>query len=260
MRNNLKRELAVCGYRAAKSLADTHPERINRLFLREDQLRSFAPVCKALAERKRPYKICVDAELERLCKTGRHQGVVAMMEEPTVEPLGEADIACWSQEGKTGIILHDPGNDHILGAVARSAAFFGAQYLVLPERDAQARLTTEAYRMAQGGMEYVCFRKGGSAAAILRRLSRRTLTIGFAVRARLRIGDLDALIGERAAALAITRPGIALALGNEENGLPPEALDLCDVLVRIPGTGFIESLNAAHAATALLHRLYDFRL
>jgi TrmH RNA methyltransferase len=248
-------ELAVCGFNAAAALGELHPEKINRLFLREDRLKQFSTVCKNLAERKRPYKICGDEELERICKSIRHQGVVAMIEEPAVEDVSRDDIDFWSAEGKTGLILHSVGNDHNLGAMVRSAAFFDAHFVILSEADEEARLTTGAYRVAEGGMEHVTFRKVRDTAAVLKRLAPSVITVGAAPRARLRLRDLDAVIREKAAGRA--RPGIAVVVGNEETGLPRNVEEHCDALVRIPGTGCIDSLNVAQAATLFLHELYE---
>jgi TrmH RNA methyltransferase len=50
---------------------------------------------------------------------------------------------------------------------------------------------------------------------------------------------------------------VAVVLGNEETGLPPEVRESCRVLLRIPGTGNIESLNVAQAATLFLHELFE---
>ncbi|MDR2759607.1 MAG: RNA methyltransferase [Spirochaetaceae bacterium] len=268
MRNKLTNELAVCGFNAAAALGEYHPEKINRLFLREDRLKQFTRVCKNLAERKRPYKLCEDEELERICKSPRHQGVVAMIEEPVVEPAGKADIERWAGEGKTGLVLHSVGNDHNLGAMVRSAAFFDAPFIILSEGDDEARLTTSAYRVAEGGMEQVIFRQTGDTGAFIKSLSRSVITIGADMRARLRIRDLGVIIRERAGLLRdspagkgtageYVRPGIALVVGNEETGLPPEVKERCSALVRIPGTGMIESLNVAQAATLFLHEIYE---
>jgi TrmH RNA methyltransferase len=263
MRNNLTRELAVCGFNAVAALGELHPEKINRLFLREDRLKQFSQVCKNLAERKRPYKICSDEELERICKSIRHQGIVAMIEEPVVEDVSRADIEEWAAEGKVGLVLHSVGNDHNLGAMVRSAAFFDACFVVISEEDKEARLTTSAYRVAEGGMEQVTFRKVRDTAVLLKRLAPSVITVGTAPRARLRIRDLDAVIREKTAARqgralsGPARPGIAVVMGSEETGLPPEVAERCTVLVRIPGTGNIESLNAAQAAAILLHELYE---
>jgi TrmH RNA methyltransferase len=274
MRNRLTDELAVCGFHAALAIGTHHPEKINRLFLREDRLPAFTKVCKNLADRKRPYKICGDEELERICKSPRHQGVVAMIEAPVVERLTEADLYRWAAEGKTGLVLHEVGNDHNLGAIARSAAFFDCYFIVLSEGDSEARLTTSAYRVAEGGIEQVEFRRVRSTAAFIRDASACLVTIGADARARLRIGDLGGIIEDRRKGLkppqaagedavghdrrpAGSRPGIALVLGNEETGLPREVKDACSVLARIPGTGTIDSLNVAQAAGLFLHEIYE---
>jgi TrmH RNA methyltransferase len=258
VRNRLTNELAVCGINAASALGEFHPESINRLFLREDRIKTFFKLCKYLAEKKYPYKLCDDEELERLCKSNRHQGVVAMIEEPVVPAAAEADLDLWAAEGKTGLILHAVGNDHNLGAMVRAAAFFEAPLVILSGEDQEARLTTSAYRVAEGGMEHVSFRSVRSTAAFLRAASKRIVTVGADPRARLRIRDLGSIIEDRAAALGVKgRPGIALVVGNEETGLPAEVKEQCSVLARIPGTGNIESLNVAQAAALFLHEFFE---
>ena len=275
MRNRLTDELAVCGFNTVVAAAEYHPDNINRLFLREDRLKSFTGICKKLAERKRPYKLCEDEELERISKTSHHQGVVAMVYAPVVDPLSRDDLDEWAGKGKTGLLLHSAGNDHNLGAIIRSAAFFDAPFIVLEEEESEAMLTTSAYRVAEGGMEHVTVRKVRSFASFLRDASRLLVTIGADVRARQRIQDIPEIIrsenkrletaaiaarnqGKRARSISAgtSRPGIALVLGNEETGLPQEVKENCTVLVRIPGTGLMESLNVAQAATLFLHEFF----
>ena len=260
MRNKLTDELAVCGLNAVIAVAENHPEQINRLFIREERMKSFAKICKNLAERKRPYKICEDEELERICKSTHHQGVVAMILLPEVEALSREDLEEWSREGKTGLVLHSVGNDHNLGAMVRSAAFFDVKYIVISEGDPEAKLSTSAYRTAEGGMEHVTVRSVRNTAAFLRDASRLLLTIGTDIRARQRIGDLSRIVGERQKAGRKTeapRPGIALVLGNEETGLPEEVKDACAFLLRIPGTGLMQSLNVTQAATLFMQRIFE---
>jgi TrmH RNA methyltransferase len=262
MRNKLTKELAVCGFNAAAALGEHHPDSINRLFLREDRFPLFTRVCKNLAERKRPYKICQDDELERICKSPRHQGVVAMIEEPAVEPVSKDDLELWAREGKTGLVLHSVGNDHNLGAMVRAAAFFDVFFVVISDADSEARLTTSAYRVAEGGMEHVTFRKVRDTAAFIKGASKHLVAIGTDIRARWRIRDLGTIIQGKAGSLkagfpASGRPGIALVVGNEETGLPQDVQIHCSALVRIPGTGAVESLNVAQAASIFLHELYE---
>jgi TrmH RNA methyltransferase len=254
VRNKLTRELAVCGWNAVTALGETHPEMVRRLFLREDRLPPLTGLCKHLAEWKRPYKICDDEELERVCKSSRHQGVAAMIEEPEVEPINQEDLDGWAREGKTGLILFSVGNDHNLGAIVRSAAFFDTPLVVLSDTDEAAQLTTSAYRVAEGGMEHVAFRRLRNAPAFLKSAAQSLHIIGADHRARLRIRDLKTVVGKNAAG---GRPGIVLVVGNEETGLPPEIKEHCTSLVRIPGSGVMESLNVAQAATLFLHELYE---
>jgi TrmH RNA methyltransferase len=260
MRNKLTDELAVCGFNAVKAVAEYHGETINRLFLREDRLKSFTKICKSLAEQKRPYKICEDEELERLCKTTHHQGVVAMIEAPVMLPLSREDLEAWAEGGKTGLVLHSVGNDHNLGAIVRSAAFFDAAFVVISEGDSGAQLSTSAYRVAEGGMEHVTLRSIHNTSAFLKDASRALVTIGAEGRSRQRLCDIAKLVEEKAELLKTPtkgRPGIAVVLGNEETGLPKEVKEKCAALMRIPGTGLMESLNVAQAATLFLYAIFE---
>ena len=272
MRNKLTDELAVCGLNAVIAAAENNPEQINRLFLREDRLKLLTGICKNLAERKRPYKICEDEELEKICKTNHHQGVVAMIHLPALEALSRQDLEEWSNEGKAGLVLHSVGNDHNLGAMVRSAAFFDTKYIVVSETErspteqrpterssegGETWLSTSAYRIAEGGMEYVTVRTVRNTAAFLRDASRSLITIGTDVRARQRIGDLPRIVEERQKENGGSRPGIAVVLGNEETGLPKEVKDACSVLMRIPGTGLMDSLNVAQTATLFMQKIFE---
>jgi TrmH RNA methyltransferase len=266
MRNRFTDELAICGLNAVIAKAEYHPDQINRLFLREDRMKQFSKICKSLAERKRPYKICEDEELEKICKSNHHQGVVAMILLPEVEPLSREDLEEWALEGRTGFVLHSVGNDHNLGAIVRSAAFFDVKYIVISEGDPEAGLTTSAYRVAEGGMEHVTVRTIRNTAAFLRDASRHLFVAGADTRARRRIGDLPLLVGESqkkghrgigGPKTEAGRPGIAVVLGNEETGLPDEVKDACSALIRIPGTGLMDSLNVAQAATLFMQKIFE---
>ena len=261
MRNKLTDELAVCGLNAIRALSDVNPGKINRLFLREDRLPLFTKLCKSLAERKRPYKICENDELEKICKTSHHQGIVAMIYDPVIEGATPEDIDKWAAERKTGLLLYNIGNDHNLGAIVRSAAFFDASPVVITEQIAAEgepkpkSLTTAAYRAAEGGMEYVEFLSVRRSEAFLKSASGNLFIIGADPRSRIRIRDIPQIIKNQ----KTKTQGIVLVIGNEETGLSEEVKEQCSVLARIPGTGVIESLNAAQAATLFLQELYERR-
>lgn len=247
MKNKLTRELAVCGIAAVRALLDRHPERVRRFFFDPGLLPEFRPVLRGLAERKALYRMVGPEELERLAGTVHHQGAAAMIETPVVPDLDAATASGWAGRGERILVLDGLGNDHNLGAVVRSAAFFGIRNLVLAGPAGSNLVTTSAYRVAEGGMELVSLYRVADAGE-LSRLAGPSLTIlGADHRGSASAREaLTSLTPDRAA---------ALVLGNEETGLSSASRAACSALVRIPGTGDLESLNVAQSAAVLLYEL-----
>jgi len=248
MKNKQHRELAVCGFEAVLALAERHPEKIQRLFFTQDRARFFGPICKTLAADHRLYRVVEsELELEKLSQSVHHQGVVAMIVEPDPPRLDAATLRSWQSSGARALVLDRVGNANNLGAIVRSAAFFGVSRVVISDDDDQAEISTSSYRVAQGGMEFVEVWRVPSAAWLIAETAGRMTRIGADHRARNRIGDLRTLVR--------SDEGVLIVMGNEETGLSPDVKASCDHLVRIPGTGDVESLNVAQAATLFLYEL-----
>jgi TrmH RNA methyltransferase len=248
MKNKQLRELSVCGFEAVRALAENHPERIQRLFFTQDRARFFGPVCKTLAAAKRVYRVVEsDAELEKLSQSVHHQGVVAMIAEPGVHRLDLATLKSWQTSRERVLLLDRVGNANNLGAIIRSAAFFGIRNIVISDDDEQAQITTSAYRVAQGGLEFVEIFGVSSASELVRESEGILVRIGADHRASNQLSGLPSLAGPA--------QGVLIVMGNEETGLSPDVKSACDHLVRIPGSGDIESLNVAQAATLFLYAL-----
>ena len=143
------------------------------------------------------------------------------------------------------LILDRIGNPHNLGAIARSAAFFGIPRMMIARHPQQAQPTDAAYRVAEGGLEHVQIFEVASLPPIVKQLRERFLVVGAAVRGGK---NLETTRPPRAPG----RPTVLL-LGNEETGLEPKLQSLCELFVRIPGGGAVESLNVSAAAAILLH-------
>ncbi|MDR0315530.1 MAG: RNA methyltransferase, partial [Treponema sp.] len=94
-------------------------------------------------------------------------------------------------------------------------------------------------------------------AAFLKDASKKIITIGTDTRARRRINDINSILQDSKLRPANGRPGVVLVLGNEESGLPQDVKDQCSCLLRIPGTGNIQSLNVSQAAALFLHKIYE---
>ena len=142
------------------------------------------------------------------------------------------------------VVLDRVSNPHNLGAIARSAAFFGAGGLLFHEVPGQAWPSDAAYRTAEGGLEYLELHKTRNLPKALEALEPHYRTVA-ATLAR------DAMPLQ---SLPRDRP-IALVLGNEEVGVSVAAAEACRRRVRILGAGPVQSLNVAQAAAVLLAAL-----
>ncbi|NMA56755.1 MAG: RNA methyltransferase, partial [Treponema sp.] len=155
MKQKSKKNLAVCGYKAVKTLANTSPEKILRFYYTKERSSEFGMLCKKLAENKIPYNQVENNELEKLSKSLHHQGLVAFIAEPEIEQLSKEKVLEFMRNKEKLVFLDLVGNSNNFGAIIRSAAFFGIRHIIIPENEKQASIATSTYRVAQGGMEFV---------------------------------------------------------------------------------------------------------
>lgn len=254
MKNTQKNELAVCGREAVKALADKNPDKVKRLYFTQERMNEFGDLCKILAKRKAPYNKVSDDELLKICGSVHHQGVVAMIEQPEIEPLNSEITDEWLHNKQSVLLLDRVGNANNLGAIVRSAAFFGCKNIIIPLDEAQSSITTSSYRVAQGGMEFVKVFSVKSIPNLLKALKGKMMRFGTAVDAKQTVGKIRELAG--------TKPAL-IVLGNEEHGISKEVRENCDELIIIPASfdglsgekQSIESLNVAQAAAIVLYEM-----
>jgi 23S rRNA (guanosine2251-2'-O)-methyltransferase len=136
--------------------------------------------------------------------------------------------------------LQDP---HNVGAIFRTAAFFGVEGILMTQ-ERSAPLTATVYDVACGGLERVPF-------SIQPNLQR-----GFdkAKEAGLWILGASEHATDTIGKVARDRPWL-LVIGNEEKGMRRLTEESCDVLCRIPARGKVTSLNASVASSILIHAL-----
>jgi len=243
-RKELRALLRVAGLPAVTALFATSPQRVERLFFDERLKPLVGNFCTELARARKPYRLVGPEELERVAGTVLHGGVVAIAAPRPMRDFDPADAAAWAQGRNPLLLLDGVGNPHNLGAIARTAAFFGVPSMGLSDHPAQALPSDASYRVAEGGLEYVeLFRIKGIASA-LGRLREHYCVIGAAPGRGATIGSLH----------RTGRP-IALVLGNEERGLPSATLEACEKIVGIPGSGRVQSLNVAASAAVLIYAL-----
>jgi 23S rRNA (guanosine2251-2'-O)-methyltransferase len=137
--------------------------------------------------------------------------------------------------------ISDPRN---LGAIVRSAAFFGVSKILVPERR-QTLLTQAAVSTAQGGFALTDLYLIVNLARSLERLK----DLGFWI-----IGA--DMAGSSAKSVVGKFERQVLVLGSEGDGLGRNIKEKCDILVKIQGASkSLESLNVSVAGGILLHEL-----
>jgi RNA methyltransferase, TrmH family len=185
---------------------------------------------------------CVDmgeAELDRFAGGAHHEGLC--IETLPRHWLSTQDLTRLLLESRgVAIALDRIRNPYNVGAVLRSAAFFGLEAAVLGAPAPHPGLAPTAVRVAEGGVEHLGLARTTDLAATLARLRARGIRVVGA--------DVQTAAG---GPVAHARP-VVLVIGNEREGLDARVRAQCDALVCIPGRGAMESLNVAVAAGILL--------
>jgi TrmH RNA methyltransferase len=239
------RQVNVCGFKSVAATFARRPKCVQRLFFDAKTAPQTADFCRWLAQERRIYRQVEPAELERIAATIHHGGIVAVTERPPLHAPKFKDLADWQRAGEPLLILDRIGNPHNLGAIARTAAFFGINRILIQRHPLQAQPTDAAYRVAEGGLEHVYLYEVTALVPFIKQLHGHFLIVGTSVHSGK---GLDTAKPPRAPG----RP-VALLLGNEETGLDPRLAGQCELLVRIPGGGAVESLNVSAAAAILLN-------
>jgi TrmH RNA methyltransferase len=237
------KELNVCGWQAVSALFAHHPAEIKRLFFDAATGKRTGALCSYLAQHKKVYRQVPPEELEKVAGSVHHGGIVAVVAERPLKKVTREVVDAWAKTRAPLLLLDRVGNANNLGAIVRSAAFFGVKAIVVPDHPAQAVPSDAAWRVAEGGMEFVDFYRVPSLRDFCRELKHHYYLIGTS------LGG-NQLSPAEAKARGLPRPP-ALVLGNEEKGIAPEVAAVCDRLVKIPGAATVESLNVSAAAAVL---------
>jgi 23S rRNA (guanosine2251-2'-O)-methyltransferase len=137
--------------------------------------------------------------------------------------------------------ISDPRN---LGAIVRTAAFFGVRHVIVPEKR-QVLLTQAGVNTAQGGFALTDLVVVVNVSRAIEELKQKDYWILGA-----------AMGGEGISAVRGRFERQVLVLGSEDKGISQNVLGRCDVVVAIPGAPkSLDSLNVSVAAGILIHEL-----
>ncbi|MDB1145239.1 MAG: 23S rRNA (guanosine(2251)-2'-O)-methyltransferase RlmB [Alcaligenaceae bacterium] len=180
------------------------------------------------------------ARLDGFSKGDRHQGVVAFADQKKAvndleELLGTID------EVPHLLILDGVTDPHNLGACLRTADATGVHAVIAP-KDRCVGINTTVARVSCGASETVPYVMVTNLARTMRMLKARGIfLIGTTDQSTEDIYDVKADMP------------IAWVMGSEGDGLRRLTKETCDLLVRIPMLGSVESLNVSVASAVCMY-------
>lgn len=167
-----------------------------------------------------------------------HQGVVAV--KASADYVSSDEILSSTTENALLVVLDGVEDPRNLGAILRVVEGAGAGGVFIPERRAVG-LTETVAKSSAGAVEYVKVAKVANINRLIEELKERNIwTIGTSAEAEKDYTDWD------------WTQASALVLGGEGKGLHRLTAEKCDVLVKIPMHGQIESLNVSVACGVIL--------
>ncbi len=184
-------------------------------------------------------------ELDRLTGGAVHQGIALQL--PSYDYAHADDLiadALHSDQPGLLIALDQITDPHNLGAIARSAAAFGAHGLIIPERRS-ASVSAVAWKSSAGALARI--RVG--------RTVNLNRTISDAAKAGFTVVGLAAEGQTDISAIPGVDGPVMIVVGSEGNGLSRLTRERCDLLATIPISSDVESLNASVAAAIACYEI-----
>jgi len=184
--------------------------------------------------------------LDGLTGTTIHQGIALV-----IKPFQYANFdELVDKAKKPGMIIGLDGvtDPHNLGAIVRSAAAFGADGVVIPERRTAA-MSGSAWKSSAGA----------AARLPISQVTNLVRSIEDAKKSGFFVVGLDAEGDESLPTFSLAREPIYVIVGSEGKGLSRLVREKCDVILSIPMQSDVESLNASVATAIVMHHIWADR-
>lgn len=199
-----------------------------------------APFARSAAGRRIPCTEASDREVDGFAGSPHHEGLCVEARARPWTTAQELEELLLRSRG-TAIALDRVRNPYNVGAVLRSAAFFGLDAALIGAPAPHSGLPPTAVRVAEGGAEQLRLVRTTDLAETLARLRSRGVHVYGA----------DARAATSVFGFSFARPAV-LVVGHEREGLADRVRSRCHTLLAIPARGHLESLNVGVAAGVLM--------
>lgn len=233
----------IYGLHAVQAVLDKEADSITALWL--EHARRDERVQKLIQRAKQAGIEIQRVEREQLTSmvgNDKHQGVVAATSQTAAKNESDLQALLASlQEPAFLLILDGVQDPHNLGACLRTADAAGVHAVIAP-RDKACGLTATVRKVASGAVETVPFIQVTNLARTLRDLQQAGVwLVGTSLETEQELYQAD------------LRGPIGLVLGAEGKGLRRLTAEHCDLLVKLPMLGSVQSLNVSVATGICLY-------
>ncbi len=192
-----------------------------------------------LKDKKQVYEKVSKGKLNQFSEQGLHQGVVADVKPyETYELLDKID----ANKIQRFIILDNLEDPHNLGAIMRTAEAANIDGIIMSKRG-QVQLNQTVAKVSAGAIEHVpVILVSNINQAIQTLKDHQILVVGTDGQSELFYDQIP------------LEQSLAIVLGNEGEGIRPLVKRNCDMLVKIPMFGKINSLNVSVAAALMMYQ------
>ena len=204
---------------------------------------SDARIIEMIKKAKIPFVYLDTSELNRLTKSGNHQGIVLEVKPFEYSDLNSIIAVSKKNEHPLILILDEIEDPHNFGAIIRSADAFGVDGIVIKNRN-QVLVTPTVAKVSTGAIEYMKIAQVSNLVSAINKLKEN----GFWIYSADGSGKDDCY------SLDYNGP-VALIVGSEGRGISRLVLENSDFVVKIPMCGHVNSLNVSVATGILLSEI-----
>ena len=205
-------------------------------------------ILRIARERNIPVRFKKNAELTQILPDVAHQGIIGFAGRFAYSDFERMIEFSLRNEDQALLIaadhITDEGN---LGALIRTGAFFGANGLIFPKKRS-ARVSANVLKRSSGAYVYLPIARVVNMVRALDHLKRKGFwIIGTSSESPASIYSFD------------WRRDLVLVFGSEQRGLSRSVRERCDMMVSIPSSGYLDSLNVGVAAGVVLSEIFRQR-
>lgn len=240
----------IYGRNPVFELVKANPGRVHKIMIAENnQGENISRIIDIARAKHLKIEFTNRRKLDSVTNRKVHQGVLAFTNEDTSYELEDLLRIPEEKQEKAFLVMldsiYDPQN---LGSILRTAEAAGAHGVIIPKHRA-CKVTPTVVKVSAGATEYIPVVEVTNIVNCIMSLKEKGIfVIGADNSAKENYLNVD------------MNKDVAIVIGNEDEGIRRLTKEKCDLLVKIPMKGRMESLNTSVAASILIYEVFRSRI